>query len=165
MAAEENAGDAVTLKFVRDNNRCIYNIDKDVIDTQTVSLEYENGTIATFTVVLNCAGPQAGRSFHAVGSKGRVWGELAEAKVCLYDNETGQVTEHDCSGDNSDHSGGGRSLALELVTMLRDPDYRPIHSARAGYESAIACFAADISRRERRRVDISWSDQGLALVH
>ena len=165
MAAEENAGDAVTYRFMRDNNRCIYNIDKDVLDTQTLSIEYENGAIATFTVVLNCAGPRAGRNFQAIGTKGRVWGELAAAEVHLYDNTTGQVTAYACHGDGSGHGGGDRSLALELVTMLVDPDHRPMHSLQAGYESAIACFAADISRRERRRVDITWSDDGLAQMH
>jgi len=46
--------------------------------------------------------------------------------------------------------------------MLEDPAYRPIHSAGAGYLSALVCFAAEISRLERRRVEIAYREDGLA---
>lgn len=164
MAAGENAGDAVNFQFMRDNNRCIYNIEKDIIDTQTVSLEYETGAIANFAVSLNCAGPRSGRNFHAIGSKGRIWGEFAQSRVYLHDNSTEQVEEFNCGSDGSGHGGGDHSLALELLAMLEDPDYRPLHNLQTGYESAIACMAADTAQRERRQVEITWSTEGLAQI-
>ena len=165
MAAGENAGDAVNFQFMRDNNRCIYNIDKDVIDTQTVSLEYETGAMATFTVALNCVGPRTGRTFQAIGPRGRIWGEFPESRVYVHDNSDEQTEELDCQGDDSGHGGGDRTLAMELLSMMEDPDYRPLHSLQAGYDSAIACMAIDIARQERRQVEITWDAEGFARIH
>lgn len=165
LTASENPDDAVSFQFMRENNRCIYNIDKDIIDTQITSLEYETGVVATFTLALNCVGPRSGRNFHAIGTKGRVFGEFAENQVRVVDNqsETDEVVA--CGeGDGSGHGGGDRSLALELLSMMQDPAHRPLHSMQAGYESAIACMAADVSRIERRRVEITWAD-GVGQIH
>lgn len=165
LAAGENPGDALNFQFMRTNNRCIYNIDKDIIDTQVVSLEYENGAVANFTLALNCTGPRSGRNFHAVGTNGRVWGEFAEEVVRVVDNGPETVEELACQGDGSGHGGGDRSLAMELLAMLEDPQYRPPHSMQAGYDSAIACMAADQARIEGRRVNIDWQADGSARLH
>jgi predicted dehydrogenase len=165
LTAGENPGDAVNFQFMRTNNRCIYNIDKDIIDTQVVSLEYENGVVANFTLALNCVGPRTGRNFHAIGTEGRVWGEFSEELIRVVDNQSEQVQEISCQSDGSGHGGGDRSLALELLAMLADPDHRPLHSMQAGYDSAMACMAADLSRNEGRRVNIDWQADGSARLH
>lgn len=164
LTASENAGDVDSFRFMRESDRCIYNIEKDVIDTQVVSIEYENGIVANFTLALNCVGPRSGRNVHAIGTKGRVWGEFSESKVRWVDNDSEQTHEIECTSDGSGHGGGDRTLALELLNMLEDPSHRPLHSLQAGYDSAMACMAADISRIEQRRVDIDWQGDGSAKL-
>ena len=153
--------EALMHRYVRsESDRCIYNIDKDGVDNQSAAIEYENGSIANLMMTFNAAGPRSGRNLHAVGLKGRVWGNLADKVVYHYDNQTDKVTEHDASGDGTGHGGGDRIHALQLVKMMEDPKYRPAQDASAGYLSAVMCFASDLSRVERRRIDLTYGEDG-----
>ncbi len=160
LASQEDSAEADLHRFMREDNRCIYNIDKDVIDVQNIAIQYENGAVANFMLNFNTAGAKAGRNFHAVGLNGRIWGNLQENTVFLYDNRSGKQTAFDTSGDGSGHGGGNRIHALELRRMMAEPEYRPEQNAAAGYLSAVMCFAADTSRVERRRVEFRYSDDG-----
>ncbi len=160
-AAHEDEAEQRYHDFARSEEaRCIYNIDSDVSDVQSVSLEYENGAVANFLLNFHCAGPRASRNFHAAGTGGRVWGNLHEAMVYRYDNRSGETTEIDCRGDGSGHGGGDRLHALLLQKMMAEPEFRPEQDAMAGYVSAIMSFATDVSRLERRRVELRYHDDG-----
>lgn len=165
-AAHEDVAEQQFHKFLRsDESRCIYNVDSDTADVQSLAIEYENGGVANFMLNFNCAGEHSGRNFHAVGMKGRVWGNLHEAKVYHHDNLTGELTIHDCTGDGSGHGGGDRIHALLLHRMMADPSFRPEQDAATGYRSAVMCFASDISRGEGRRVDLVYRDDGLIEIY
>ena len=56
-------------QFIREDDRCIYNIDKDVLDVQTLNIEYESGALASFVLNFHAMGPRAERNFHAVGTR------------------------------------------------------------------------------------------------
>lgn len=151
-SASEDAGEEVLLEFAREDDRCIYNIDKDIVDTQSVIVEYENGVLATFMLTFNCPGPRASRNFHAVGTAGRVWGNLHDNEVFIYSNRDDSLRRIDTAGDGSGHGGGDILHALELHKMMCDPTYRPEQDAAAGYLSAAMSFATDVSRTEGRRL-------------
>ena len=161
LSAHEDDGERDLQQFVREDNRCIYNIDKDCIDVQSVNIEYDSGAVANFMLNFHCMGPKAGRNFHAIGTDGRIWGNLGEQEVSLHDNRTGKTHTFDASGDGSGHGGGDRLHALQLRQMMAEPGYRPDSDAQAGYLSAVMCFATDISRIERRRVDFRYDADGL----
>jgi predicted dehydrogenase len=146
-------------KYLREDDSCIFNIDKDGADVQSVCMEYENGGVVNFLLNFHAMGPKASRNFHAMGTRGQVWGNLHDAKVFHYDNLTDNLTEHDCSGDGSGHGGGDRRHALQLLTMMKDPAFVPEANASAGYLSAMMCFASDLARTEGRRVHFRYEDQ------
>ena len=158
LSSQEDSAEADLHSFIREDYRCIYNIDKDIIDVQNIAIQYENGAVANFMLNFNTAGAKSGRNFHAVGLKGRIWGNLQENTVYLYDNRSDEVNKFDTSGDGSGHGGGNRIHALELRRMMAEPEYRPEQNAAAGYLSAVMCFAADRSRMERRSVNFRYSD-------
>ncbi len=164
MHKGEDVADADLHDFVREDRRCIYNIDKDNIDTQNIAIEYQNGAVANFMLNFNTGGPRSNRNFHAVGLKGRVWGNMNEKKVFWHDNLSDETKEFDTSGDGSGHGGGDQAHARELLRMMREPDYRPEQNAAAGYLSAMMCFASDISRVERRRVDFQYENGKIYLL-
>ncbi len=161
LSAHEDAGEEVLQQFIREDNRCIYNIEKDNVDVQNICIEYESGALANFMLTFNCMGPKAGRNFHAVGTRGRIWGNHSEAKLFMHDNLSAETTTHDIHADGSDHGGGGRLHALLLRRMMQEPEFMPEQGAAAGYLSAVMCFAADRSRMERRRIDLMYGDDGL----
>ena len=159
FSEHEDRGEEILHEFIRHDNRCIYNIDKDTADVQSVSIEYSSGAVANFMLNLHCMGPRAGRNFHAIGHKGRIWGNLNEKTAYLHDNLSGETTTFDTTGDGSGHGGGDRLHALELHKMMADVNYRPTANAYAGYLSAVMSFAADVSRLERRRVNFRYTSQ------
>lgn len=159
-AAHEDEGERVLHQFIGESHRCIYNIDKDALEAQALTIQYEHGAVATFMLNFNAAGPRAGRSFCAVGQKGMIWGNINELKVSLYDNRTGKTRTFDTSGDGSGHGGGDRKHVMQFVRMLREPAYRPPQDAYAGYLSAVTCFAADRSVAEGRAVNFRYTRGG-----
>ncbi len=164
FSAHEDESEEVLHQFIREDNRCIYNIDKDNVDVQNICAEYENGTIVNFMLNFNCMGPRAGRNFHAIGTRGRIWGNLSEAKIFVHDNLADETRTHDISVDGSDHGGGGRRHALLLRRMMQEPEFKPEQGAMAGYLSAVMCFAADRSRIERRRIDFIYDRDGFVSL-
>jgi len=161
FSSHEDKGEETLHDFIRQDDRCIYNIDKDTADVQGMCVEYETGAVVNFMLNFNCMGPKAGRNFHAIGTDGRIWGNLHEKVVSLYENESDRTTTYDASGDGSGHGGGDRLHALLLKRMMEDPGFVPEQNAMAGYLSAVMCFAADLSRTERRSVDFSYDPDGL----
>lgn len=146
--------------FKREDLRCIYNIDADVLDMQSVALEYENGAIANFMLNFHTAGKRAGRNLHVVGTRGRLWGNMEMNEIGVYRNATDEVEEIAIDTDGTGHGGGDTRHALELQRMMTEPAYRPEQDAGAGYLSAVMCFAADLSVTERRRVELRYRDDG-----
>ncbi len=162
FADHEDEGEVILHQFMRqEQGICIYNIRKDVTDTQSMNIEFENGSVATFMLCFHAGGPRAGRNFHAVGTRGRIWGNINELQVSHYDNATDKTTTYDTSGDGSGHGGGDRRHALELHRMMTEPAYMPEQNAYAGYLSAMMCFAADRSRQERRTIDLRYTGGGM----
>lgn len=165
LSEHEDEGEGILHKFIREDARCIYNIDKDNADVQSVNIQYESGAVVNFMLNFNCMGPRSSRNFHAVGHRGRIWGNLHEAEVFHHDNVSGETVRYDASGDGSGHGGGDRIHAMQLHRMMADPTFRPEADAAAGYLSAVMSFATDISRLEGRRVGFRYdSDTRIELV-
>jgi predicted dehydrogenase len=152
--------------FLKDADLCVYNSAKDIADVQSVNLEYESGAVANFLFHLNSRGKRAGRNIHAIGKKGRVWGNIDELAVHVSENRH-NFTLPDKEEvipihmDGSGHGGGDRRHALEFKRMLLEPDYRPSKTAYDAYVSAVTCIAADVSRCQRRRIDLRYDPSGL----
>jgi len=164
FSAHEDEGEELLHEFIREDNRCIYNVDKDVADVQNICLEYESGALANFLLNFNCVGPRASRNFHAIGTRGRIWGNLGEKRVWLHDNLSGRTIPFDASGDGSGHGGGDLRHALLLHRMMSDPGYAPDQGAYAGYMSAVICFASDRSRLSRQRIDFRYGSNGFVTL-
>lgn len=163
LSEHEDEGEEILQRYV-ETGRCVYNIDKDIADAQTVQIQFSTGVLVNFLLSMNAAGPRAARNFHAIGLRGRIWGNFHEGVVYHYDNASAEVTEFKVEKDGSGHGGGDRSHALELVRMMDEPDYTPAQGAEAGYESAAICFAAERSRKEGRRMTLRQSGEGRITI-
>jgi predicted dehydrogenase len=161
----EDKGEEIIHEFIRQDSVCIYNIDKDIIDTQNVAIKYENGVIVNFMLTFNCVGLQAGRNFHAIGTKGRIWGNLHQAKVLHYDNNNDKLETYECFGDGTGHGGGDKLHAMELLKMMKDSKYKPEQNASSGYLASAMCFAADISMRENRMINFRYGQNEYISFH
>ena len=164
FSEHEDKGEEIIHEFIRDEDCCIFNIDKDVSDVQSLNILYANGTVANFMLNFNVTGPKAGRNFHAIGTKGRIWGCLQENELFCYENTGNKLEKYDTEGDGSGHGGGDRLHSLELLKMMEQPDYRPEQNSYAGYLSAVMCFAADISMNESKRMNFRYDEAGIVQL-
>ncbi|MCK5799003.1 MAG: gfo/Idh/MocA family oxidoreductase, partial [Deltaproteobacteria bacterium] len=131
--------------------RCVYRCDNDVVDHQQVTLDIEDGGVATLTVVGHSA--REGRSLRYDGTHGTVRGRFASAnaelEICAHGGACETIrfdTHHD------DHGGGDEGLMRAFVAALRGGP--PLAGAQELLESHLLAFAADRARLSRESVDL-----------
>lgn len=130
--------------------RCVYACDNDVVDNQTVMLEYEGSVTATFT--MTAFTPTMHRATRIFGTRGYI--ETDFVKIKVFDFLTEKETVHDTSisGDSataaSGHGGGDHFLMKAFVHAVATGDMSGIHSGSdATLESHRTVFAAEQARK------------------
>ena len=117
-----------TLKEDSLYGRCVYHCDNDVVDHQTVIVNFANGATASHNMIGGAARPQ--RSIHIIGTKGEIWGIDHDAKYvlrkidprpgCEYDEQVIDINlESDTSGATAGHGGGDIRLADDFVSFMQ----------------------------------------------
>lgn len=151
-------------EYLNEADACIYNLDSDLNDYQSVQLQYENGVIANFMLNFNASRPKGSRSMTIVGSRGTLWGYIDEPQI--YHAVTGarEAVEHPVKWDNSGHGGGDRTHAFAFLDTVYNRRARPAAGTWEGYLSAMVCFAADRALQEGRRVQMRYDVDGLATI-
>ena len=140
-----------------DYGRCVYAIeDHNIVDHQTVNLEFENGVTATF--VMHGFSHEEGRTFRIDGTKGTIVGDfiISDPKIIVYDSFKG--TEKIYKGIKLDESHGGGDDGLMnvfLQSIRKERNVDSVTTARNALESHLMAFAADISRIENRTVEMN----------
>ncbi len=111
--------------------RCIYKCDNDVVDHQSVLVNFESGATGTHNMVGGSA--QSLRKIHIVGIKGEISGNFEESKFTVKKinpspdafNEECDVEEVDLNitgdmvGAYGGHGGGDERLAADFVSFVR----------------------------------------------
>ena len=150
--------------------KCVYKTDMDIVDRQTVSVEFENGSIATLNMVGGAT--VAGRHIHIVGDRGEIVGYIEDNKftvtkyfACekeedLKKNAIVYDLDKDFSfGDGQSiagHYGGDYFIMKDLLTLLRGENTSlsttDINDSVKGH---FICYCAEIARKEKRVADIA----------
>ena len=144
-----------SLKTDNPHGRCAY-ATKDLVDHQSVMIEFENGVTATLNMTGGAS--RAGRELHIVCEWGEIEGFLEgnEFKVrkfnadkATYEEETLSITE-DVSGA---HSGGDLRLVADFVARVSGE--APSVSCTSIEDSVtghLITIAAERSRKEKRTI-------------
>ncbi len=145
--------DEEVAKALAENNygRCVYRCDNDVVDRQTVNLEFADHTLVTFNMnAFN--GGFGGREIRVMGSKGELLGNSGEQEVTLVTFETGNTEQIPVlgSGDSSilgGHGGGDYGIMNAFAALVRG-EYDGVAAApvRVSCENHMIAFAAEESR-------------------
>ena len=114
----------ILLKFIGDNVK-VAGFDIGGANTDLAIVEYENGSIATFTLV--GAVSQAGRGVHIIGTKGEIVGECEEGVITLRefdrtdDNFGCKTQTFDVNSEiapNDDHMGGDYAMMRDIIAYF-----------------------------------------------
>jgi predicted dehydrogenase len=144
--------------------RCVWHCDNDVVDHQSVTVEFANGATATHNMVGGTARPS--RAIHVVGTKGELQGVFEDNQLVLRfpDSRKGhEYREEKVNiGDFSDHHGAGGGHGGGDLRLVADF----VHRVR-GQAPSISCttledslaghligFMADTARRDGRVVEL-----------
>ncbi len=119
MTGGDLTEDAVTRALAEGPyGRCVYASDNDVVDHQVVTLEFEGGATASFT--MTAFTPLENRHTKIFGTRGQLTGDGRHIHV--YDFRTERTTTIDTSLDGSSaaegHAGGDENLTRSFVDAL-----------------------------------------------
>lgn len=126
--------------------RCVYACDNDVVDHQVVNMEFEGGITVDFQMTAFTG--RGGRSIHICGTRGDIYGDLADNKVTIEEFGEEPETFSTVQGDMSGHAGGDNRLIhdfLEAVRQGADEDQLKT-GIDVSIQSHIIALAAEESR-------------------
>lgn len=148
-----------------DYGRCAYKSGGDICDRQTLAVEFENGSICSFTMVGGTS--KAGRNLHIVGTHGEIEGETETGKFTLrvfdrsgdkfwYSEEIIDVNNKIKNSSNySGHAGGDYAIMNELCAYLNgDKSSISITSIDDSINGHLVVYAAEESRKTKTSVDV-----------
>jgi predicted dehydrogenase len=138
--------------------RCVYACDNDVVDNQTVMLEFAGPVTVTFT--MTAFTPTLHRTARIFGTRGYI--DTDFVKIRVFDFLTEQETVHDTSvrpdgaTAAAGHGGGDYHIMKAFVNAVATGDPSGIHSGvEASLETHRIVFAAEQSRVEGRLIELS----------
>jgi predicted dehydrogenase len=124
--------------------RCVYHCDNDVVDHQTVNLEFESG--ATGVLFMHGHSHEEGRTMRYDGTRATLRGKPgAGAAIEIHDHLTGRIERVNPQATAGGHGGGDVGLMDAFVQALAAPS-QALTTARESLESHLLAFAAEKTR-------------------
>ncbi len=162
-----NPSDELVEKALRESDygKCVYALDNDVVDHQTVNMEFEDDVYAVFTM---SAFNKGGRSVRIMGTKGELSAQMGKSDISIYNFATKAyetVALTDLVADESiigGHGGGDGGIISSFCELLSEGTVTTsVCSAMTSARNHVAVFAAEQSRRAGTVVDVTVYEQGL----
>lgn len=125
--------------------RCVYHCDNDVVDHEVVTMEFENGATADFTMTAFTRVP--GRQIRVMGTLGIIEGNAntGTLEVCEFGKPSTTITIEESR--KIGYSGGDTRLVDATINMLLAQDQtKNLTSIDASVHSHIMAMAAEDSR-------------------
>jgi len=161
MDGAREAGDGEIRNWLEKSpwGRCVYTSDNNVVDRQVLSLEFDGGINATFTMTAF----DKGRNLELFGTEGVIRGgdffrshmgcDLIVAPH--HGGPSEQIVVEEPGGGADGHMGGDSGMVRQLYHEMRKVPAEEMKSSLArSVESHTMAFAADRARLEGRVVDL-----------
>ena len=131
--------------------RCVFHCDNDVVDHQTVNLEFANNIHATFT--MTAFTDTCRRTIHVTGTLGEIIGDMEAQTLRL--RRFGQPEEvidlRTGDGEFAGHGGGDMGLIADFCALLSGEKAESLTDVSVSVESHARALAAEQSRLEGGR--------------
>ncbi len=127
--------------------RCVYHCGNDVVDHQTVNLEFDSG--ATGVLVMHGHSHHEGRTMRYDGTRATLLGRFMHGiqEIEIHDHLSGEIERISPDAGTSGHGGGDEGLMTAFVKAVRDPS-TALTTARESLESHLMAFAAEEARTD-----------------
>lgn len=139
---------------VTDYGKCVFKMDNDVVDHQSVSMLLEDEVTVTFQM-LGFTNNQT-RFLHVFGTEGELWGNFTERKIYVqrFNEELQEYDLNKPENDFSGHGGGDEGLIYDMIRLYRGEEFdtTSVTFLENSVESHYMAFAAEQSRLEQGKV-------------
>jgi predicted dehydrogenase len=140
--------------------RCVFHCDNDVVDHQTVGMQFTNGVSANFT--MSGFTMEINRSITLFGTGGEINGDLEEAQITIKEFSSRNVEVIKLASPVGGHAGGDVNLVTDFVQNVRDQERLSRTSVKDSFESHYMAFAAEYSRLHgAKTINLGEFRQGL----
>ena len=131
--------------------RCVFHCDNNVVDHQTVNLEFEGNIHATFTMTAftqNCH-----RTIKVTGTLGEIEGDMEKNVLTLrrFGRPEGTIDLNEEGGQFSGHGGGDFGLMASFCKLMAEGGADALTGVDASVESHVMALAAEASRLDGGR--------------
>lgn len=124
--------------------RCVYACDNDVIEHQTVNLQFKNGIPVVFT--MSAFTGETSRTIKIMGEKGELRGHMERQEIEVYDFATHRTHKINLDSSSEGHGGGDLGIMRDFLFHLNDKS-KPLPSCLDdALQSHLMAFAVDKSR-------------------
>jgi len=133
--------------------RCVYRCDNDVVDHQTVAIEFAGEV--TVGMTMQGHAHENTRTMRYSGTHGEIKGHADKHELIVHDFATDQQETINTEVADGGHGGGDPRLCQAFVEAVRNEDPSMVlASAEDGLEGHLLCFAAEQARKEHRVVEM-----------
>lgn len=153
-----NPTDEDVMKAITDGpyGRCVYACDNDVVDHQTVNMEFEDGTTVLFSMNAFNLGDRRIRIF---GTKGELNASMKEERIDVFSFKTRETTHYELDKVKDDitggHGGGDTGIMIDTVKYFNgETPSKSICSLHTSYMNHLIAFAAEESRLNGNVIDL-----------
>ena len=128
--------------------RCVYKMDNDVVDHQTVNFQFEDDITVSFQMI-GFTNKQT-REIRVMGTQGEIWGDFKSLELHWqrFGGEVQTVDLRALCSDFTGHGGGDERLVYDVVRVTRGDDFdtTSMTTVDRSAESHYLAFAAEHSR-------------------
>lgn len=126
--------------------RCVYRCDNNVVDHQTVNMEFAGNIHATFT--MTAFTEKCCRTIRITGTQGEIEGNLEENRLTVRRfGQKEEIISLDGSGSEfAGHGGGDAGLASRFCDLIASGGSGALTGIDASVESHVMALAAEASR-------------------
>ncbi len=127
--------------------RCAFACDNNVVDSQIVNMQMENGALLSLT--MSAFTSFGGRTIKVMGTNGDLWGDMHNNKIriCEFGKEPEIVDLGYIEKDFAGHGGGDTGLILSFLDYMAGKGAdSTITTLETSVESHLAALAAEESR-------------------
>ena len=132
--------------------RCIYKCDNNVCDHQSLAIEFDNDIEAVFN--LSAFSNDVHRSIKIMGTRGEIIADDKDQKIRVKRFDEEKEIIYDVSTNKSGHGGADYAIIKSFVGAIRGDREKIKTGAYESIMSHMMCFASELSRKEKRQVDI-----------
>ena len=138
--------------------RWVWHCDNDVVDRQSVIIEFEDGCVATHDMVTNSA--KGTRRIQITGTKGEIYGDMMAGTFTISKPGAVSGTEAidelvDVHLEGDSHGGGDLRLVGDFLSVVRgEGGSISTTELSDSINSHLIAYAADVAMREERVVTI-----------